>query len=278
MGIINQHHEPTTFNGVERPMIDTYIVPTTWRELGLGMVGTIPEISMRYEAYLVNGLASYNGQELLSGASGLRKGRQKGAVSFIRYPNFSARAEYYGILGINLGLSGFFGKTESTLYEGISRENETDISVADSSVVGISMLGFDVRYQRKGMQLRGQLYYIAISNTGEYNFFSTSGNEPNNLGSSLFGYYAEISYNVFQPLHQVKSELIPFIRYSNYDTQYSVVSGVSKNDAFNKTVITTGIGWKMHPGVVLKADFQFIKSKADSEYDNLFNAGIAVWF
>ena len=278
MGIINEHHEPTTFNGVERPLIDTYIVPTTWRELGLGIAGTIPEVSMRYQAYIVNGLASYNGQALLSGSSGLRKGRQKGAESFIRFPNFSARAEYYGVLGLNLGLSGFFGKTESTLYDDVNRDNETEIAVADSSVVGVSMGGFDVRYQRKGVQLRGQVYYITLSNTGEYNFLSVSDNVPNNVGSSLFGYYIEASYNVFQPLRKVKSELIPFIRFSNYDTQYSVVNGISKNKAFAKTVITTGIGWKLHPGVMLKADFQFIKPQTANNFDNFFNAGIAVWF
>ena len=36
MGIINEFHEPTTFNGVERPSLDNAIVPTTWREIGIG--------------------------------------------------------------------------------------------------------------------------------------------------------------------------------------------------------------------------------------------------
>lgn len=29
MGIINEYHEPTTFNGVSRPMLDNVIIPTT---------------------------------------------------------------------------------------------------------------------------------------------------------------------------------------------------------------------------------------------------------
>ena len=29
IGIINETHEPTTFNGVERPLFDTVIIPTT---------------------------------------------------------------------------------------------------------------------------------------------------------------------------------------------------------------------------------------------------------
>ncbi|MCK5469477.1 MAG: hypothetical protein KAI99_13230, partial [Cyclobacteriaceae bacterium] len=42
MGIVNEYHEPPTFMGVERPMLDKYIVPTTWREIGAGITGNIP--------------------------------------------------------------------------------------------------------------------------------------------------------------------------------------------------------------------------------------------
>ena len=41
MGIVNEYHEPTTFNGVERPLIDSKISPSTWREIGLGLSGTV---------------------------------------------------------------------------------------------------------------------------------------------------------------------------------------------------------------------------------------------
>ena len=34
VGIINVYHEPPTFNGVDRPAVDTYVIPTTWREPG----------------------------------------------------------------------------------------------------------------------------------------------------------------------------------------------------------------------------------------------------
>jgi hypothetical protein len=41
IGIINQFHEPATFNGVERPFVDKYIIPTTWFDSGLGFFGEI---------------------------------------------------------------------------------------------------------------------------------------------------------------------------------------------------------------------------------------------
>ena len=37
MGIINERHEPPVFYGVERPLVDTVILPTTWFEVGAGV-------------------------------------------------------------------------------------------------------------------------------------------------------------------------------------------------------------------------------------------------
>ncbi len=178
MGIINENHEPPTFNGVERPLIDKYIVPTTWREIGLGVTGTIPEISMKYQLYIINGFSSYDGHAQLSGKYGLRKGRQKGAESIMRSPGLASRIEYFGVLGLNLGLSGYFGKTQSALYKQIEKSEIDEIARADSSVVGVSMFGFDIRYQRRGIQIRGQVYYSSISNTEQYNHFTNVEGKP----------------------------------------------------------------------------------------------------
>ena len=54
VGIINVYHEPPTFNGVDRPAVDTYVIPTTWREPGVGIFGELRE-GLRYQLYLVNG-------------------------------------------------------------------------------------------------------------------------------------------------------------------------------------------------------------------------------
>ena len=46
------------FNGVERPSLDNKIVPTTWREMGIGVSGRVNSASIRYQAYLMNGFLS----------------------------------------------------------------------------------------------------------------------------------------------------------------------------------------------------------------------------
>jgi len=278
MGIINEYHEPTAFNGVERPLSDKYISPTTWREIGLGLSGNIYPLKMKYQAYIVNGFKSYDGEANLNGQNGLRNGRQKGAEAFASSPNFSGKIEFYGMRGLNIGLSGYFGKTQSSLFQGVSKDDKRIMAKADSSVVKISMIGLDARYSMKGFQLRGQYYFTSISNTNQYNVFTADNGIVNDLGSSMTGYYVEVGYNVFRLLDGIGTELIPFLRYEALDTQNTVEKDIVKNEQYNQVMITTGITWKIVKGAVLKADVQFLKSEADDKYANVFNVGFGYMF
>ncbi len=277
MGIVNEYHEPTAFNGVERPVVDKVLVPTTWREIGLGVAGNIFQASLRYQAYVVTGLNSYTGEKTLSG-SGLRKGRQKGAQSQLNALNFSGRVSYYGIRGLNVGLSGYFGKTQSSLFNGMDKTDALALASADSSVVNTLMWGFDGRYSYKGFQLRGQVYYTRLFNTLQYNYFKSGSGSPGDLGRSMAGFYIETGYNVFRFANRLKGSLVPFLRYSALNTQRSVEKGIARNPAYQLHVITAGLGWKPVKGVVLKADFQFVKSAAESNFSTVFNAGFGFMF
>jgi hypothetical protein len=274
MGIINEYHEPPTYHGVERPNLDKFIVPTTWRELGIGFSGRIDGPSLRYQAYLMNGFKSYeDGDSFLSGKNGLRKGRQKGAESYMSSPNFALKIDHYGIANLKLGLSGYFGKTQSTMFDGLDTSDELAMSQADSTVVGVNMIGLDARYTKRGIQLRGQFNYISLSDTDTYNAFTSS-----DVGSAMSGFYVEAGYNLFQTKKNITSELIPFIRYEKYNTHASVEGDLSKNSAYNRTEITTGLGWKITPGSILKADIQWFKDGSDNEYKKQLNLGVGVWF
>jgi hypothetical protein len=142
MGIINEYHEPTTYNGVLRPSVDNLIVPTTWREIGAGFTGRFQDAGLKYQLYLVNGFSSYgsDGKGTLNGSGYLRSGRQRGAKSFLSAPNLSAKVDYYGIRGLKLGLAGYFGDTQSALFNNLDKSDEALMARADSSVVGINMV------------------------------------------------------------------------------------------------------------------------------------------
>jgi hypothetical protein len=278
MGIINEYHEPVTFNGVERPIIDNRIAPSTWREIGMGFAGTILPASLKYQAYVVNGFNGYDTKGVFSADKGLRDGRQKGSKSYITAPNFAGKIEYYGISNLNLGLSGYAGKSQSRLMHKLYNDSTHLVARADSSVVGIAMVGADARFEWKGFEMRGQLYYAGISNTEQYNAFTAVNGKPNNLGSAMIGYYAEVGYNVLRGCKNTQRELIPFVRYEVYDTHYKTAGALERNPAYENTMITSGLTLKLNQGAVLKADMQLISNSADKSWSKVFNAGIGVMF
>lgn len=123
MGIINEYHEPVTFNGVERPIIDNKISLSTWREIGAGFSGNVLPVSMKYQLYVMNGLSGYDNKGLFTGASGLREGRQKGSKAYIHSPSFSGKIEYYGLRSLNIGISGYIGKSQSKFFNKLHNDS-----------------------------------------------------------------------------------------------------------------------------------------------------------
>ena len=70
-GVLSRGGEPPVFLGTERPLTEQHIIPTTWRENGIGLFGDREVFSWRL--YLMN---SFDGAEF--GAAGLRGGRTRG--------------------------------------------------------------------------------------------------------------------------------------------------------------------------------------------------------
>ncbi len=149
---------------------------------------------------------------------------------------------------------------------------------ADSSVVSVAMVGLDSRYQAGGLQLRGQLYYSAVSNTTQYNEFTALNGTPNDLGSAMAGYYLEAGYDVLNFNPRSKTELVIFTRYESYNTHFSTTSELPENKAYDNQIITSGITLKLAKGAVVKTDIRFLKSAAANEYHATFNAGVGVMF
>src|SRR5215831_18620887 len=54
LGILNETHEPPTYYGVERNEVETRIIPTTWRELGVGVHGAVAP-GLRYDVGVTTG-------------------------------------------------------------------------------------------------------------------------------------------------------------------------------------------------------------------------------
>ena len=275
MGIVNEYHEPVTFNGVERPNLDKYIVPTTWREIGIGITGKFDNTSLRYQLYVFNGFLGYDGTAKFRGSDGYRKGRQKAAESVFSYPSLSAKLDYYGILGLKIGLSGYHGKSQTTLKDGVNPSDAATISSVDSSLITMTMIGLDARYLHKGFTARGQFIYSQNKNTEAFNLYGQT-----DLGKALMGYYIEAGYDVLR-LFKLKTtkKLNAFVRYEMYNTHFKMYSENLVNRAYNRTDITTGLSFHIAPGAVFKADYQYLVNKdPNSTATNMFNMGVGWWY
>ncbi|HET6267246.1 MAG TPA: hypothetical protein VFG11_05970, partial [Acidobacteriota bacterium] len=104
MGLINEFHEPNVFLGAQRPLTETRIIPTTWRENGVGIVGR--KGMFDYRAYLTNGFNSAGFTD-----DGLAGGKQEGALAKIRTPSFAGRLDVTPTEGLYLGASVFAGES-----------------------------------------------------------------------------------------------------------------------------------------------------------------------
>ena len=272
MGIQNLYHEPPTFNGVERTNVDKYIVPTTWREMGVSVNGRMMDNTLSYELMLVNGFNGYDGAGVFSGSSGLRSGRQKAAKSYMTSPDFASRFSYLGIPNLNLGFSTYLGESESSAYNGLDLSDENAVISADSTIIGINMIGIDGRYQQGALQLRGQYVVADLSNTNQYNIFTGK-----DLGSKMMGYYAEAGYNLLSK-KETNDELIAFVRYENYNTHKEVEDNITINSNYDRKDVILGLGWKLAKGAMFKVDYQIKSNGNANPRTDYINIGTAVWF
>jgi hypothetical protein len=143
MGIINQWHEPPVFNGVERPSTEQAIIPTTWREIGVGITGTLAEL-YHYELYLTTTL---DPTEL--GPDGLIGARRQGSLAPAEAFALTGRFEVEPLLGLIAGV-GFFASDaggNADFYHASGRS--WDLSVP---ILGYAI---DARFRRWGFEARG---------------------------------------------------------------------------------------------------------------------------
>jgi hypothetical protein len=258
VGIINQYHEPPTFHGVERPNFHRVIIPTTWREAGVGFFGA-PMHALHFQLYAVSSFKA----EGFSAGSGLRGGRQKGAESSTKDMAVTGRVDYMPVLGLNLGASFFTG--------GVTQGIE---ALGDASV---TILAGDARYTIGNLQLRGEVAMVSINDAVRINALFDAGSQSRNIADKLNGWYAEAAYNLLPHLCSSAQQLFVFGRYEKYNTQASV-TGFEALDMYDRTDVTVGLTWLPESNVAFKIDYQLFDDARDLDAKGQFNAGMGYAF
>jgi len=97
IGLLNETHEPETFYGTERNLVEKNIIPTTWWETGAMLKGYFAE-GLSYNVAIHSGLNVAPGGKV-------RDGRQKSAKAVANDWAYTARVKYTAIPGLELAAS-----------------------------------------------------------------------------------------------------------------------------------------------------------------------------
>lgn len=252
VGFINELHEPPIFLGTTRPETESRIIPTTWREGGIGVFGEVA--SFAYRTYLVNGLDAEG-----FSAGGFRGGRQKGSQALAEHFAVAGRVDYFGVLGLTVGGSVYWGNSGQ------------DLGFAARTMIAEG----HAEYRAYGASLRALVAVSTLGDVAQLNaargFTGTA-----SVGERLVGWYVEGGYDVLRSV-ATAHQLIPYVRYERIDTQDRVPSGFSADPANDVTVISLGAAWKPIARVALKTDYQLHRNGADTGV-NRFNVALGYLF
>lgn len=235
MGFINEIHEPPFFHGVLRPEVERYVIPTTWREGGVGFFGTLLP-GLEYRAYLMNSLnaAGYE-------SSGIRDGRQSGNRALAEDLAGTVRLDYTPFAGTMVGASFFAGNTgQNGEFDGNKPNAFTLLWEGHAQA----------RYRGLELRVLGAMTSIADADT-------LSRAAEQTIAEDIFGFYAEAAYDVLPlVLPDTTHYLSPFFRYEIYDTQDRVPRGFERVPGNDVQLYTVGLDYKPHPQVVLKLEYR----------------------
>ncbi len=258
VGIVNERHEPPSFNGVERPFVDTFIVPSTWFGSGGGFVGDLGK-GFAYKAYLMTSLdaAGFSAEE------GFRGGRQNGFLENSRHMAPVGRLEYRGVPGFNLGTSFWTGRTGFNLRD----------------IKGQARLfEFDGRYRKGRFDWRGQFAATHLNNAAEINraLQRQTGVSPN-IATAMRGFYLEGAAHLF-PI-RYRHDFVTFYRYENFNTQHRMPAGFLPLRQFDRSAHVVGVTYYPYPDVALKFDYNFMRNASEVvRIPNRWNLGLGWWF
>lgn len=231
IGLINELHEPTTFLPTARPVTETVIIPTTWRENGGGIFGNVGGFD--YRLYVTNGLEGAD-----FSASGFRGGRQNGNRAAADDVALSARVDYVETPGLIVG---------GSIYQGESDQDQGGLPDLATTIIEAH-----ADWKHAGWNLRILAAHSSLSNAGAFNNITGE-----NVAEEMRGGYIEAGYDVMSLIDpESSSSLSPYIRWESIDTQAVLPTGFSEAGGIDSEIITYGINYKPIDQVVIKADYQ----------------------
>lgn len=249
-GLVNQNHEPTAYYGVFRPDVDTMIIPSTWREVGLGLSGST-DIGVSWDAGVTTD------QNLSKWDPASDEGLVRGPLQAIHQEGqFATARDLAEHVAVNWRGPGML--LGASAYTGNIGQHQPGFLGNSSRLLLWEVHG---RYEVQGWDLAAEYARGTISNTEALNtnFIENGPANPTLVPSLFYGGYGQIAYRFAQGHYY---RLTPFVRYEIFNTAAefgalnSALSGPAAAGQPDEKELTAGASFFIGEGVVLKADYR----------------------
>jgi hypothetical protein len=254
IGILNENHLPTSFNGNERTLVETYIIPSTWRELGVGLFGSMEKFPVNYSLGIMNGLNSSGFEHGTVIREGRYEGREASANNLavtgsVQLKHKSVTYQLSAYAGGSVGLNG----------------RESDSLKLESGMFGTPvMLGEgSIQYKKNGLEVRLLGSLISIPDAATINSAYS-----NNTPESAYGFYAEVGYDLLYKKsgESNNKQFIAFARYEKLDMNSKIPSNGVEDGKLDQSHIVIGINYLPISNVALKADVRLMKTGDENPF------------
>jgi hypothetical protein len=261
-GLLNEHHEPTNYYGVQRNFVETLIIPSTWREGGLGLHGNT-EIGLNWDIGVTTGL-DIGGREVNpedpqyrtaleledADVAPMQATHQELSLANGQHLSQYLSVNYTGVPGLLAGAAIFTGQT--AVPAGLPSER-------------VTLWEGHLRWSAGAAEISAVYARGRLSNTATFNLINAGASNP--LPAEFLGYYLQGAYTVWQ---SDGYRLTPFARWEHYDMGASyegiapgfttVPTGLASDGKPwpqpDDRVWTFGANFYLTPQVVFKADYQ----------------------
>jgi len=260
VGFLNELHEPVLFPSVLRPEVETRIIPSTWRENGLGIFGNIND-KTSYKLFVVNAMNA-DGFTKAGLRGGRKKGGNTGTTTAPTEDNQNAdnaaavlRVDHDFNNNLMAGFSYYTGNASGNSFGNVQ----------------VDMAEVHAQYTKGGF--RGRLLWSEVELDGVAERNASKGSDF--LAEQIHGGYLELMYDVLQSAKG--QSLSPFVRFEYLNTQTDIPGGFAADLAQKETNITVGLAYQPLDRIVFKADYTKNHNGARTGVDEI-NVGLGFNF
>ena len=251
IGILNENHLPVNFNGVERPLVEQFVIPATWRELGVAFYGRSKRLPISYSIALMNGLNS----ESFEHGNGIRGGRAEGSNANANNLAVTASMQY-NWKDFKFQVSGYTGGTV-----GLSKRGADSLGLA-SGMFGtpLYLAEANVQYNHNAFSAKALFANINYPDAAKINTAYAK-----NLPTNLYGGYAELGYDWLYT-KQNKGSFITFARYEYMDLNAGIPAPPKAihDGTLKQQHLTAGINYLPIPNITIKADVRLMHTGVEN--------------